>query len=303
MTSSEQSSGAKLTGPWCSNCGERARKPGEVSLREYLAELADAAINLDGRFLGSLRRLLLSPGLLTNEYMAGRRVRWMRPLHLFLLINLVFFLLAGGWTTFSTPLQAHMTMSGFPHQSLAFDWVNRHLNDPALEDEQWSAVIQSVTGSEDELDDSAEQARGDLIEYIRDFNRRTDLTARSLIIVLIPLATLFPLLVFARRRETAVRHLVFATHWTTATIVFLLVSGWITLTAIGTGVLAPGLDDLLASSISGSMVLAWSLVAIRRVYQTGWIATTLLALGMVAWWGIFIQIYRSLLFFLVFWTL
>ena len=295
--------GARLTGRWCSNCGERARKPGEVSLREYLAEFAEAAVNLDGRFLGSLRRLIFRPGLLTIEYMAGRRVCWMRPLHLFLLINLLFFLLAGGWTAFSTPLQVHMTVSGFPHQSLALDWVNRHLNEPALEKEQWSAVIQSATGGELELDETAEQARERLIDYTRQFNRRTDITARSLIIALVPLATLFPMLAFIRRRESVVKHLVFATHWTTTMILFLLISGWITLLAIQSDLLPAHRDDLMASSISGGLVLAWSTAAFRKVYATGWVVAILTGLGMLVWWGLFIQLYRSLLFFVVFWTL
>jgi hypothetical protein len=78
-----------LSGPWCSACGERARKPGEVTLREYLAEFIEALTNLEGRFWGTLRALLFRPGTLTTEYLAGRRVSWMRPLHLFLLINLL----------------------------------------------------------------------------------------------------------------------------------------------------------------------------------------------------------------------
>lgn len=295
------SCGARLTGAWCAECGERVRRPGDVSLREYLAEFADAAVNLEGRFWGSLRALLFRPGLLTNEYLAGRRVMWMRPLHLFLLVNLIFFLFSGGWTTFSTPLQVHLTSQNFPHRALASDWVNRQLNEPALEAAAWSEVVGSALGAEHDLDETGEAARERLVDYAREFNRRADLIARSLIIVLVPMAALFPLLLFCRRREPAVKHLIFATHWTAVTVVFFLMSGWLTVAALRYGVLALRWDDVMASSISGALVLSWSLLAFRRVYELGWIRSFLAAFGMVVCFGVFLQLYRALLFFIVFW--
>ena len=49
--------------------------------------------SLDGRLWATLRALLLHPGLLAREYFAGRGSRYMKPLSLFVLLNLVFFII------------------------------------------------------------------------------------------------------------------------------------------------------------------------------------------------------------------
>ncbi len=298
------SCGARLAGPFCSACGERARRPGDVSLRRYLAEFFDAAFNLDSRFWRSVGALLFRPGLLTSEYMDGRRVNWMRPLHLFLLVNLIFFLFSGGWNTFTTPLQLHMTASGFPHQSLASDWVNRHLNDPALEDAEWSEIVASIRGSDVELDESGREVRDRLVDYTRDFNRRADITARSLLIALVPLYTVFPLLVFCRRRESPVKHLVFATHGTAVILLVVWVGGWSTITATSLGLIDSTMraQDIFSTSITLTLLWVWSLFAFRRAYDLGWLGSVLAALGLMIWFAVFIQLYRALLFFVVFWS-
>ncbi|TVS11930.1 MAG: DUF3667 domain-containing protein, partial [Wenzhouxiangella sp.] len=175
------SCGAKLSGPWCSHCGERARKPEDVRLREYLGELVDALTNLEGRFLGSLRALAFRPGLLTTEFMAGRRVHWMRPLHLFLLINLAYFFLSQ-WNTFSTPLAMHLTINNFPHRAVAESLVNRAINQPAMEARAWTEVVGGLLRANPALDAEQLDALERLRAYAREFNRRVELYSRTLII-------------------------------------------------------------------------------------------------------------------------
>ena len=48
----------------------------------------------DGRLLSSIRALLLKPGLLTHEFLEGRRVRYISPVRLYLSASVVYFLLA-----------------------------------------------------------------------------------------------------------------------------------------------------------------------------------------------------------------
>lgn len=48
-------------------------------------------VSLDGRFWVTLWTLVRYPGKLAREYFDGRGARYMRPLNLFLLLNLVFF--------------------------------------------------------------------------------------------------------------------------------------------------------------------------------------------------------------------
>ncbi|MBK7146967.1 MAG: DUF3667 domain-containing protein [Xanthomonadales bacterium] len=48
--------------------------------------------SLDSRFWRSMRALVLQPGRLSAEYLAGRRQTCMPPITVFLLVNLPFFL-------------------------------------------------------------------------------------------------------------------------------------------------------------------------------------------------------------------
>lgn len=84
--------GARLDGPFCSQCGQRALLP-EPPLAELFSEAWDAFVSVDGKIVTTLRLLLAKPGALTAEYLRGRRARFVPPLRLYLLCSLAFFLI------------------------------------------------------------------------------------------------------------------------------------------------------------------------------------------------------------------
>jgi hypothetical protein len=83
---------APLSGHYCSQCGQEALLH-HPSTREFLHEFVGHYVALEGKLWGSLSRLMFRPGLLTNEYMRGRRVRFVQPLRLYLSFSLLFFAL------------------------------------------------------------------------------------------------------------------------------------------------------------------------------------------------------------------
>jgi hypothetical protein len=79
----------------CARCGaELLEAPREETLRDFLREAFHYQTHWDNKLIRTLRPLLLSPGKLTAEYLAGRSGRYAKPLQLFILLNLVFFLVA-----------------------------------------------------------------------------------------------------------------------------------------------------------------------------------------------------------------
>ncbi len=82
--------GAPVDGAYCSTCGQetKLRLP---TLREFLREAAGRYVALDGRFWRTVFALLVRPGFLTREYLAGRRRRYIRPARLYLFATLIFF--------------------------------------------------------------------------------------------------------------------------------------------------------------------------------------------------------------------
>ena len=88
------SCGAVSTGEFCSVCGERRAGAHDLSVRRVAGDLVEAVTTLDSRAYRSFRRLVTRPGFLTAELAAGRRQRYLAPIHLFVLVNLVYFLIA-----------------------------------------------------------------------------------------------------------------------------------------------------------------------------------------------------------------
>lgn len=62
-----------------------------TSLRELAGEGLTELLDVDGRLLRTLRALLLHPGRLTTEYLAGRRTRYVRPVRLYLTLSVLYF--------------------------------------------------------------------------------------------------------------------------------------------------------------------------------------------------------------------
>lgn len=85
--------GEALTGAFCASCGQKhVTKPPTVA--HLLEESFETLTHADSRLWITLRYLVSKPGLLTREYFAGRRSAYLPPIRLYLIISVVFFLLA-----------------------------------------------------------------------------------------------------------------------------------------------------------------------------------------------------------------
>lgn len=81
-----------FTGNYCNNCGEKVLNPKERSLRHILGEIIDALTGANKKFWKSFLYLLFKPGLLTKEYLLGKRKKYMSPIGMFFFINLIYFI-------------------------------------------------------------------------------------------------------------------------------------------------------------------------------------------------------------------
>jgi hypothetical protein len=82
--------GAPAPEAFCPACGQatRERLP---TFRQFMREAAGRYVAYDGKFWKTLAQLLLRPGFLTREYLAGRRYRYIGPARLFLVSSLLLF--------------------------------------------------------------------------------------------------------------------------------------------------------------------------------------------------------------------
>jgi hypothetical protein len=82
--------GAELHGHWCAKCGQAAIEY-RRSFRYVVADLLNEFLNWDSKFFTTIALLILKPWRLTNEFLAGKRVRYVNPLRLYLLASILFF--------------------------------------------------------------------------------------------------------------------------------------------------------------------------------------------------------------------
>ncbi len=78
-------------GPYCHECGQHCGAH-HRSLRKLTLEFIESLTETDGRVLRTLRLLVLDPGQLTNDFLAGRRARQLKPAALFLAALALFLL-------------------------------------------------------------------------------------------------------------------------------------------------------------------------------------------------------------------
>ena len=85
--------GSPLHGPHCYACGQPVK--GLVRpLGNLFGDLLDSVFNVDTRILRTIPPLFAKPGFLTTEYFAGRQVRYVTPVRLFLFLAIITFFFA-----------------------------------------------------------------------------------------------------------------------------------------------------------------------------------------------------------------
>src|SRR5213595_905783 len=88
--------GAQLRGHWCAQCGQPAIDY-RRSFRHVIVDVLDSFLNWDSKFFATLGLLISKPWHLTNQFLAGRRVRYVHPLRLYLLVSILFFFVVNYW--------------------------------------------------------------------------------------------------------------------------------------------------------------------------------------------------------------
>jgi hypothetical protein len=270
--------GAPIPDRFCTHCGEKRVEARDYSLGRFLGEALNVIASLESPVPRSFLALLFRPGLLTSEYLAGRRKRYLKPLQLFVLCNVIFFFAQPltGFNTLTTPLSVHLT--GMPYRQRARRMVEARL----------------------------EQKKVTLDEYRPLFDATIQNQAKTLVIVMVPMFAAVLLALYWRRRRYFVEHLVFATHFYS---LFLLLLPFLHLVLVPpfraahrAGVAGGVNFDILFTAIFLIICGAYIFAAQRRVYGQRRVVTLLKCLALVASAAVIIQLYRFVLFFTAFYT-
>ena len=97
-----QNCGAAVSLKFCSTCGQRVEDHIN-SFLDFLGEFAEVFTHADSRLWRTLKALLLAPGFLTEQFLAGRRASYLAPLRLYLVTSVGFFLVITLTSTTAAP--------------------------------------------------------------------------------------------------------------------------------------------------------------------------------------------------------
>jgi hypothetical protein len=88
--------GTVLAGKYCHNCGQKRIQHHDFALKHFWGHVVHEFTHLDSnKVIKTLLSLLFKPGLLTDEYLAGRKGHYINPIRIYLTISFLYFLF--GW--------------------------------------------------------------------------------------------------------------------------------------------------------------------------------------------------------------
>ena len=245
--------GSPMAQEFCPACGQATIDP-DPALRELLHELAAEFLLWDGKLLSTFRLLLTKPGELTREYLAGRRVRHISPLRLYLTCSVIFFLLRA-----ILPEPAVVVRTG--------GVVKTQIGGVVLEEDEEGQAARALdslgrSGSST-IGRAAGQRLGNVLRHQKEFAAAMRENTPRMMFVLVPLFAALTALLFRSRRLRYPKHLTFALH----------AHAFLFLALIPTLLprLAPkstlgGILSAIAVSLSFGAIVVHLVLAVRRVY-------------------------------------
>jgi hypothetical protein len=266
---------------FCGHCGQENK----VYLRGFHKVLAD---------FGSLWPLFVRPGLLTKEYLAGRRVRFIPPVRMYLFTSLFFFGMAAFWVS-----SGALDLPEEAEREIATEMAEERAAEAAKERADAGAKpvqgtiggpgfgvrvngddsdVQFTDAESGWLKDAEDRAKHNIDKFREDKDFRRLLIERGvgnlplMMFLLLPFYALILKLLYLRSGRYYVEHIIYALH--IHSFLFLTlgsVLAWY-LSAPWFGYRAAPPGALATAFWSWITLYAW--FAMKRMYGQGWWMTT-----------------------------
>lgn len=172
-------------GNFCNNCGEKVVRVGDFALMKIGSQALDSITHLDSKLYKTVKLLLFYPGKLSTNYIEGIRIPYMKPFQIFIISNIIFFLIFSNDDLFKVPSSYFFLES--------FDGLK---------------ILEKVRGI------STETGLNET-EIANLYDHASTNFAKGLLVFLIPLIALVGKLLNYKQKMEFGKHLIFATHFFT----------------------------------------------------------------------------------------
>lgn len=248
----------RFEGPFCYVCGEKQTSRKDYTLKKYVVQAVDMFTHFDGKFFRTIKYLLFYPGKLTKENLAGRKVKLMKPVQLFVLISLVYFFLMKEADVFISYLE-YASTSGSLYKAA-----------------QQKAAEKNIPFE----------------EFKEHYDHALPAISKTFVFVLVPMIAAGVWLFFFRKSKLLVPHLIFATHFFTFFLLVTLIYFELVLLGFNPDRFTVN-QRLTALGVGGIIVAVYLFFALKYVYQQHWFTTLLKTTALMVWFFLMLTIYRE----------
>lgn len=273
-----KSCGNPFRGFYCNLCGEKVIEAKERKFGTFLAKVLIATTFVENKFVRSLWMTVKKPGSLSREFVEGRRVRYMKPLQMFFILNLIYFLFPT-FQMFNSTLYTQLNV--LPHARIAREVVATKIKRDGLE------------------------YRGFELMY----NEKTTSLAKLLVVIFVLIASMPLSVIFARRNRYFTDHLALSVELTSfniavnaigLTFLFWVISNLLHWTGIG---FTDYLNDVTLTIIFVMTNLYFIFTASKTFYGQHGKRLIIKATAGILGMFLALEAYRFILFFITVWSL
>ena len=265
--------GAILVGAYCQACGQKRFVESDRRFGHLLRQFVEGATDVDGRVWRTLRALVFRPGLLSLEYIEGRRARWIAPISLFLAISVVYFVAplhgdlaqqfnqqVAGWmrqraaepgTHFSAE---EVAAQGQVHSRYTSHWIDERVR---VCNAERLAVSEGLHGY-------------GYADYRIAYDAKSDDVSKALIVLHVPFTALALMLLLAPRRRYFAEHFIVALHFYTFYLLALLIA-WQSY-RLSQFAFSPEwvVSERALDWFMRVLLVSYTVLSLRRAYRIGW---------------------------------
>jgi hypothetical protein len=230
--------GAGLTGQYCSACGERKLKRNRLKLSSFINSAFEEITDVEhSKLLRTFQTLVLRPGVLTTEYLRGRRQSFVGPVKIYLTVFALSFVLYSVFkatSVYDVGTMMRVDSSGKIATEVKQLAQRTHLSEPVA-----------------------------IAELNTRWQRYLNLTQA---VYPLGIALLLQILYY-RARSYFAEHLIFALHFSSIALGVNILT-WPIFAVTG---IQPSAAYRVTISASLLLTFAWVLIASRQVYRVSWL--------------------------------
>ncbi len=266
--------GNEFTGRFCNICGEKLYNRHDNTMWHLIEESAHFITHFEGTFFNTLRVLLTRPGKLSNDYCAGIRKKYFKPISFFLLL-VVLYLLFPFFEGLNQRLGFYM--SNRLYGNYVTKWVHHTLQQTGLS----------------------------MQELSNHFHEKGEKASKFLLLLLIPFSALILQLLTFKKRRLFYDHVIFATEiniiyllWGFLLLPLIIVS-WSYIIQLFNGhrIVA---GEMIVVILVFTMCVVYTVIAARKFYALSWLQAVVLSIFYTVLFAACVMyVYKFILFWIV----